>query len=58
MRVTQSFTLLAAAATLAVATTAAQAAPVFINVLTGGTSGFIIRSGLPFHKSTVNQYLA
>lgn len=39
MRVTQRFTLLAAAATLAVATTTAQAAPVFINVLTGGTSG-------------------
>ncbi|WP_341520061.1 TAXI family TRAP transporter solute-binding subunit [Pseudomonas sp. G.S.17] len=38
MRVTQRFTLLAAAATLAV-TSAAQAAPVFINILTGGTSG-------------------
>lgn len=38
MRVIHRFTLLAAAAALAV-TTAAQAAPVFINVLTGGTSG-------------------
>lgn len=38
MRVTTRFTLLAAAAALAV-TTAAQAAPVFINILTGGTSG-------------------
>lgn len=38
MRVKNRFTLLAAAATLA-ATTATQAAPVFINVLTGGTSG-------------------
>lgn len=39
MRVPKRFTLLAAAATLTVATHAAQAAPVFINVLTGGTSG-------------------
>ena len=38
MRAKQRFTLLAAAATLAV-TAAAQAAPMFINVLTGGTSG-------------------
>ncbi len=38
MRVAHRFTLLAAAATLAV-TTATQAAPVFINILTGGTSG-------------------
>lgn len=38
MRVSTRFTLLAAAAALAV-TTAAQAAPVFINILTGGTSG-------------------
>lgn len=38
MRVTHRFTLLAAAATLAI-TTSAQAAPVFINILTGGTSG-------------------
>ncbi|WP_109512259.1 TAXI family TRAP transporter solute-binding subunit [Pseudomonas ovata] len=38
MQVTKRFALLAAAATLAVSS-AAQAAPVFINVLTGGTSG-------------------
>lgn len=38
MRVANRLTLLAAAATLAV-TTSAQAAPVFINILTGGTSG-------------------
>ena len=38
MRVINRFTLLAAAAALAV-TTAAHAAPVFINILTGGTSG-------------------
>jgi len=38
MRVAHRLTLLAAAATLAV-TTSAQAAPVFINILTGGTSG-------------------
>ena len=38
MRVNKRFTLLAAAAALAVATTA-QAAPVYINILTGGTSG-------------------
>ncbi|MBC2678872.1 TAXI family TRAP transporter solute-binding subunit [Pseudomonas baltica] len=39
MRVPKRFTWLAAAATLTFATNAAQAAPVFINVLTGGTSG-------------------
>ncbi|MHC8406910.1 TAXI family TRAP transporter solute-binding subunit [Pseudomonas sp. TMB3-21] len=38
MRVINRLTLLAAAAALAV-TTAAHAAPVFINILTGGTSG-------------------
>ncbi|MBD8495462.1 TAXI family TRAP transporter solute-binding subunit [Pseudomonas syringae] len=38
MQVTKRFALLAAAATLVVGS-AAQAAPVFINVLTGGTSG-------------------
>lgn len=38
MRVINRFTLLAAAAALAV-TTSAHAAPVFINILTGGTSG-------------------
>ena len=38
MRVKSRFALLAAAATLAV-TTATHAAPVFINILTGGTSG-------------------
>ncbi|MHC8306309.1 TAXI family TRAP transporter solute-binding subunit [Pseudomonas sp. PB3P13] len=38
MRIINRFTLLAAAAALAV-TSAAQAAPVFINILTGGTSG-------------------
>lgn len=38
MRVPTRFILLAAAAALAV-TTAAQAAPAFINILTGGTSG-------------------
>lgn len=38
MRVSTRFTLLAAAAALAV-TSAAHAAPVFINILTGGTSG-------------------
>ena len=38
MRVNKRFTLLAAAAALAV-TTAVQAAPVYINILTGGTSG-------------------
>ncbi|WP_339482647.1 MULTISPECIES: TAXI family TRAP transporter solute-binding subunit [unclassified Pseudomonas] len=38
MRVNKRFTLLAAAAALAI-TTAAQAAPVYINILTGGTSG-------------------
>jgi TRAP transporter TAXI family solute receptor len=38
MQLTKRFTLLAAAAALAVSG-AAQAAPVFINILTGGTSG-------------------
>jgi TRAP transporter TAXI family solute receptor len=38
MQLTKRFTLLAAAAALAVSGTA-QAAPVFINILTGGTSG-------------------
>ncbi len=38
MRVNKRFTLLAAAAALVVSTTA-QAAPVYINILTGGTSG-------------------
>ncbi|CDF92440.1 MULTISPECIES: TAXI family TRAP transporter solute-binding subunit [unclassified Pseudomonas] len=38
MRVNKRFTLLAAAAALVVTTTA-QAAPVYINILTGGTSG-------------------
>ena len=62
MRVTHRFTLLAAAAALA-ATTAAQAAPQFINVLTGGTSGVyypigvglsqIYSDGIPGVKTSV-----
>lgn len=62
MRVINRFTLLAAAAALAV-TTAAQAAPVFINVLTGGTSGVyypigvglsqIYSDGIPGVKTSV-----
>ena len=62
MRVKSRFTLLAAAATLAV-TTATQAAPVFINILTGGTSGVyypigvglsqIYSDGIPGVKTSV-----
>lgn len=62
MRVKTRFTLLAAAAALAV-TTAAQAAPVFINILTGGTSGVyypigvglsqIYSDGIPGSKTSV-----
>lgn len=62
MRMTPRFTLLAAAAALAL-TTAAQAAPVFINVLTGGTSGVyypigvglsqIYSDGIPGSKTSV-----
>nr|WP_314582987.1 TAXI family TRAP transporter solute-binding subunit [uncultured Pseudomonas sp.] len=62
MRVNTRFTLLAAAAALAV-TTAAQAAPVFINILTGGTSGVyypigvglsqIYSDGIPGSKTSV-----
>ncbi|MCS3835613.1 hypothetical protein HNR03_000193 [Pseudomonas sp. JAI111] len=62
MRVKSRFTLLAAAATLAV-TTATQAAPVFINILTGGTSGVyypigvglsqIYSNGIPGVKTSV-----
>ena len=62
MRVTRRFTLLAAAAALA-ASTAAQAAPEFINVLTGGTSGVyypigvglsqIYSDGIPGVKTSV-----
>ncbi|MFU2325693.1 TAXI family TRAP transporter solute-binding subunit [Pseudomonas sp. NFX98] len=61
MRVTKRFALLAAA-TLAF-TTAAQAAPVFINILTGGTSGVyypigvglsqIYSDGIPGAKTSV-----
>lgn len=62
MPVTTRFSLLAAAATLAVTCTA-QAAPVFINVLTGGTSGVyypigvglsqIYSDGIPGSKTSV-----
>lgn len=62
MPVTMRFSLLAAAATLAVTCTA-QAAPVFINVLTGGTSGVyypigvglsqIYSDGIPGSKTSV-----
>ena len=62
MRMTPRFTLLAAAAALGL-TTAAQAAPVFINVLTGGTSGVyypigvglsqIYSDGIPGSKTSV-----
>jgi TRAP transporter TAXI family solute receptor len=62
MRVTRRFTLLAAAAALA-ATSTAQAAPEFINVLTGGTSGVyypigvglsqIYSDGIPGVKTSV-----
>lgn len=62
MRVKRRFTLLAAAAALATAT-AAQAAPQFINVLTGGTSGVyypigvglsqIYSDGIPDVKTSV-----
>ena len=62
MRVTTRFTLLAAAAALAV-TSAAHAAPVFINILTGGTSGVyypigvglsqIYSDGIPGSKTSV-----
>ena len=62
MRVKRRFTLLAAAAALATAT-AAQAAPQFINVLTGGTSGVyypigvglsqIYSEGIPDVKTSV-----
>lgn len=62
MRVKSRFTLLAAAAALAV-TTATHAAPVFINILTGGTSGVyypigvglsqIYSDGIPGVKTSV-----
>ena len=62
MRLTNRFTLLAAVAALT-ATTAAQAAPVFINILTGGTSGVyypigvglsqIYSDGIPGVKTSV-----
>ncbi|SBW81221.1 TAXI family TRAP transporter solute-binding subunit [Pseudomonas veronii] len=62
MRVKNRFTLLAAAATLALTCTA-QAAPVFINILTGGTSGVyypigvglsqIYSEGIPDVKTSV-----
>ncbi|MCF4996642.1 TAXI family TRAP transporter solute-binding subunit [Pseudomonas syringae] len=62
MRIKSRFTLLAAAAALAV-TTASQAAPIFINVLTGGTSGVyypigvglsqIYSDGIPGVKTSV-----
>ena len=62
MRVSTRFTLLAAAAALAV-TSAAHAAPVFINILTGGTSGVyypigvglsqIYSDGIPGSKTSV-----
>ncbi|MGZ7458726.1 TAXI family TRAP transporter solute-binding subunit [Pseudomonas sp. Ma2-10] len=62
MRVKSRFTLLAAAATLAV-TTATHAAPEFINILTGGTSGVyypigvglsqIYSDGIPGVKTSV-----
>mgnify|MGYP003408038101 FL=1 len=62
MRVNSRFALLAAAATLAV-TTATHAAPVFINILTGGTSGVyypigvglsqIYSDGIPGVKTSV-----
>lgn len=62
MRVKNRFTLLAAAATLAIATTT-HAAPVFINILTGGTSGVyypigvglsqIYSDGIPGVKTSV-----
>ena len=62
MRVKSRFTLLAAAATLAV-TTASHAAPEFINILTGGTSGVyypigvglsqIYSDGIPGVKTSV-----
>jgi TRAP transporter TAXI family solute receptor len=62
MRLKSRFTLLAAAATLAIATTT-QAAPVFINILTGGTSGVyypigvglsqIYSDGIPGAKTSV-----
>ena len=41
MRLTKRFSLLAAAAAFT-ASTAAVAAPTFINILTGGTSGMLI----------------
>ncbi|MFC6335257.1 TAXI family TRAP transporter solute-binding subunit [Pseudomonas sp. CCM 7891] len=62
MRVTKRLTLLFAAATLATTTTT-QAAPVFINILTGGTSGVyypigvglsqIYNDGIPDVKTSV-----
>ncbi|WP_448120255.1 TAXI family TRAP transporter solute-binding subunit [Pseudomonas veronii] len=62
MRVKNRFTLLAAATTLALTCTA-QAAPVFINILTGGTSGVyypigvglsqIYSEGIPDVKTSV-----
>ncbi|VVM73250.1 hypothetical protein PS662_01917 [Pseudomonas fluorescens] len=62
MRVKSRFALLAAA-TLAVTTTTVQAAPVFINILTGGTSGVyypigvglsqIYSDGIPGVKTSV-----
>ncbi|WP_339439200.1 MULTISPECIES: TAXI family TRAP transporter solute-binding subunit [unclassified Pseudomonas] len=62
MRVKNRFILLAAAATLTL-TTATQAAPVFINILTGGTSGVyypigvglsqIYNEGIPGVKTSV-----
>jgi uncharacterized protein len=62
MRAKSRFTLLAAAAAFAVATTT-QAAPVFINILTGGTSGVyypigvglsqIYSDGIPGVKTSV-----
>ena len=62
MRVKTRFALLAAA-TLAIST-AAQAAPVFINILTGGTSGVyypigvglsqIYSDGIPGSKTSVS----
>lgn len=62
MRVSTRFTLLAAAAALAV-TSAVHAAPVFINILTGGTSGVyypigvglsqIYSDGIPGSKTSV-----
>lgn len=62
MRVKNRFILLAAAATLTL-TTATQAAPIFINILTGGTSGVyypigvglsqIYNEGIPGVKTSV-----